>query len=283
MNCPIAMWLGYFSDLPIRESIARLAAAGFTVGDLSDEHTPELMSQPDPVSAARDLRAYADDLGFSIPQGHLSFKQGLCTPEAVDLLKREIDMFAALGTTALVIHGSGGLELSREQRTALWAKNLGILSEYVEGSGITLCLENLYSLAETRTCADLKAILEASGGKNLGICLDTGHLHLCRRLGYINETPAEFIRSAGPLLQALHINDNDGLGDTHHAPFSALYGISSLRWKEVMQALHDIDYRGIFDLELLAEGYGPLPIRTAKLAYLRTLSDYLLSPEFLNM
>lgn len=279
MSCHLCMCLSYYADLSARDAIAQLAAAGITRGDLADDHVPELMAQPDPVAAARDLRAYAADLGFSLSQGHLSFNQGLCTPEAVDQLKRELDMFAALGTTVTVIHGGGGLDLEPEQRTALWSENLGILSRHVEGTGITICLENLYALPENRSSASLKAIVEAAGGKNLGLCLDTGHLHFCNKQGRTDETPAQYIRSAGPLLRALHIADNDGLGDTHQLPYSARYGVD---WVDVMTALKEIGFDGLFDLELLAGNTAPLPIRKAHLAYIQKMCAYMFSDEFLK-
>lgn len=279
MSYDLSVCLSYYADLSTREAISQLAAGGITRGDLADDHVPECMAQPDLIAAAKDLRAYAADLGFRLPQGHLSYKQGLCTPEAVDQLKRELDMFAALGTTITVIHGGGGLDLEPERRTALWSENLGILSRHVEGTGITICLENLYALPENRSSASLKAIVEAAGGKNLGLCLDTGHLHLCNKLGHTDETPAQYIRNAGSLLRALHITDNDGLGDTHQLPFGTRYGVD---WVAVMTALKEIGFDGLFDLELLAGNTAPLPIRKENLAYIQRICAYMFSAEFLQ-
>ena len=62
-------------------------------------------------------------------------------------------------------------------------------------------------------------------------------------------------------------------------PFSARYGID---WKEVMQALREVDYQGLFNLEIIGERNAPMPIKRAKLAFIRTMCDYMLSDAFIN-
>lgn len=62
-------------------------------------------------------------------------------------------------------------------------------------------------------------------------------------------------------------------------PFSAGYGID---WKAVLQALQDVNYRGIFNLEILGERYAPMPIKRAKLQFIRAMCDCMLSDEFLK-
>jgi len=83
---------------------------------------------------------------------------------------------------------------------------------------------------------------------------------------------------AGELLQALHIVDNNGIDDTHQMPFSTRYGVD---WKEVVAALNDAGYKGLFNLEILGERNAPMVIKEAKLAFIRTMCDYMLSDEFL--
>jgi sugar phosphate isomerase/epimerase len=279
MKIPASVWIDYFKELPVERAIEELSAAGFTHGELSIEHLAQLMAKPDPVATGRALNAVAVENGYTIPQGHLSFHGGLVDDSALERLMPELDLFAAAGIGKAVLHTNGGENLPDEVRYERWIHNIRKLSEYVEGTGVTLCLENLGSVPQCRSVHQLKCIIHDAGKKNLAICLDTGHLHLsnCKKL--LHQSQREFILSAGPLLQALHITENNGLGDTHQMPFSARTGID---WKEVIQALHDVNYKGLFNLEILGERNAPMPIKRAKLEFIRVMCTHMLSDEFLS-
>lgn len=279
MRYPVSVWIDYWEHVSVEESITRLHKAGFTHGELSIIHLPQIMAKPDPVKAGLELKKFTDDLGFTVPQGHTSFTEGLVGPAALERLKPEMDMFAAWGIQKAVVHVNGGKDMTdTEARYAAWIENLRALSAYVEGTGVTLCLENLNSVAETRSAENLLKIIKDAGDKNLGICLDTGHLHLSNTKGTTNETHGDFIRNVGSYLQALHIVDNNGEKDTHQMPFSARTGVD---WVDVMKGLRDVDYKGLFNLEILGERGGNDTIREAKLAFIKTMCEQMLSDEFI--
>jgi len=284
MKYPVSVWIDYYEELPVEESIKLLSGAGFTHGELSIVHLTQLMEKSDPVAAGKALKATADSYGYSIPQGHLSFLEergfpgGLVEDGALERLKPELDMFAAAGISKAVLHLGGGKELPKEERYARWVKYVSILSRYVEGTGVTLCLENLPSIAPTRTAQSLLNFISDAGDKNLAICLDTGHLHLTNTRGDTNQSHGDFIRAAGSYLQALHIVDNNGEKDTHQMPFSARTGVD---WVDVMKGLNDIDYKGLFNLEILGERGGNPAIKAAKLAFIKTMCREMLSDEFI--
>ena len=278
MKLSVSVWLGYFNELPVESAIAKLSKAGFDHGELSLGHLDQLMKTNNPEVSGNFLRQCADSYGYSIPQGHLSFIGGLCDDSAMERLKPELDMFASAGIRKAVLHANGGPELTDEERYDRWVHYIRKLSEYVEGSGVTLCVENMFTVPQCRTATQIKSIIKDAGNKNLAICLDTGHLHLSRATKVTEQTHREFILEAGNLLQALHIADNNGVADTHQMPFSARYGVD---WKEVMSALGDADYKGLFNLEILGERNAPMAIKEAKLAFIRTACDYMLSEEFL--
>ena len=284
MKYPVSVWIDYYEELPVEQAIALLAKAGYTHGELSIVHLTQLMEKSDPVAAGKALKATADSYGYSIPQGHLSFLEergfpgGLVEDGALERLKPELDMFAAAGISKAVLHLGGGKELPEEERYARWVKYVSILSRYVEGTGVTLCLENLPSIAPTRTAQSLLNFISDAGDKNLAICLDTGHLHLTNTRGDTNQSHGDFIRAAGSYLQALHIVDNNGEKDTHQMPFSARTGVD---WVDVMKGLNDIDYKGLFNLEILGERGGNPAIKAAKLAFIKTMCREMLSDEFI--
>lgn len=279
LKCPVAVWMDYYDDLSAEKAIARLAKAGFTHSELSLTHLKQLKNRNHPAEAGKFLRQAADGEGFSVSQGHLSFLGGLCDDSAMERLMPELEMFAAAGIQKAILHLNGGKDLSDEERYDRWIGYVRKLSEFVEGTGVTLCLENMYSIAQCRSVSQLKTVIRDAGGKNLAICLDTGHLHLSRAYQLTEDTHRSFILEAGDLLQAMHITENNGIGDTHQMPFSSRYGID---WVEVMTALRELDYKWLFNLEVLGERIAPLPIRDAKLTYLRAMSNYLISEEFLT-
>ena len=234
MRFPVSVWLDYYEELPVEEAITLLSAAGFTHGELSLTHLAEIMKKDAPAAAGKALRQFADSKGYTIPQGHLSFIGGLCDDAAFERLKPELDMFAAAGIGKAILHTNGGKGLTDEERYDLWVHYVRKLSEYVEGTGVTLCIENMFSVPQCSNANQIKSIIKDAGGKNLAICLDTGHLHLSRVNKLTEQSHREFILEAGDLLQALHITDNNGVADTHQMPFSARYGVD---WKEVVAAL----------------------------------------------
>ena len=71
-------------------------------------------------------------------------------------------------------------------------------------------------------------------------CIDVGHASL------VGWEPEDFIRGMKKgVTQALHIQDNDYLGDRHMLPFTA-----NLKWHNIMSALKDIEYDGELNFEI---------------------------------
>lgn len=280
MKYPASLWFDYFWEFSAEEAIARLSGAGFTHGEISLTHLARLMKKGNPGATGKALRDCADSNGFVIPQGHLSFKGGLCDDAAMERLMPELELFAAAGIGKAILHVNGGNELPEQERYYRWIHYIRKLSDFVDGSGVTICVENMYTLSHCRTATQTKSIIKDAGGKNLAICLDTGHLHLARAQNVTEQSHREFILEAGDLLQALHITENNGVADTHQMPFSARYGVN---WTEVMVALKEIDYQGLFNLEILGERNAPLAVKEAKLTFIRAMCDYMLSEEFLRM
>ena len=268
-----SVWTGYYTGLPVTEAISRLRKAGFIYGELSFDHAEQLLTEGKPSEVGARLRSFADGEGYRLTQGHLSFMGGLLSPEVNDLQKRQLELFAAIGIENAVLHFNGGKELPPEERFDRRVEAVGRLQSCVAGSDLYLCLENLGSEPVTHTAEKLLHIITCVGGGNLGICLDTGHLHLVNGLGQARQSQREFILTAGKRLRALHITENNGKNDVHQMPYSARYGID---WESVVSALKEVDYKGLFNLEILGERNAPDPIKTAKLRFIREMTGYLL-------
>ena len=143
---------------------------------------------------------------------------------------------------------------------------LKILTEYIKDTDMVICIENLRSDDPISYSADdLLYFINKIDSKNLGICLDTGHLNLTVK------NHAEFIQKAGKHIKALHIADNTGESDQHIMPFSR----GTVNIEEVISEMKKIGYDGLYNLEIPGESHCPLEIRSLKLDYIKKVFEYL--------
>ena len=87
---------------------------------------------------------------------------------------------------------------------------------------------------------DFKAHVKAVNDPYLVACLDIGHAEMAG----LDTTASQMIYALGDALQALHIHDNDKLGDSHQIPFSM-----NIPWDDVAKALKGANYQGYLTLE----------------------------------
>ncbi len=73
-----------------------------------------------------------------------------------------------------------------------------------------------------------------------GFDMTQGHLHLN------GKSQREYILKAGKQLRAIHIADNEGQWDQHLMPFTS----GKIDFFEVVSALREIGYDGLFNLEI---------------------------------
>lgn len=268
-----SIWSSYDVDLTPEDMVLAMERRGLTVCELSDEHAAELLKREGtPAEIGAAFGAYAKEHNLTFPQGHLWLAVRLCSKEvdAVAILKQWFELFAAIGIKNAVLHcdtRSFAEDVTHEEVIAANAEKLKPLAAYAEELGLCICLENLGG-----HFAHLSDLLDVIGRVNspaLGICLDTGHLHIHEK----EMTQEEFILGAGKLLHALHIADNDTSGDQHLMP----YGRGTVDWNAVMRGLNAIGYCDCFNYEIPGERRLPMPVRDAKAEYLKTVTAYLFS------
>ena len=153
-----------------------------------------------------------------------------------------------------------------EERYARNLAKLKVAEAHIKdrGLGIRICLENLGGIAQT--AEELCEVVDQLDPDHFGICLDTGHLNLT------NKDQRRFILAAGKRLHALHIADNEGERDQHMMPFTR----GTVDFTEVVHALSEVDYEGLFNLEIPGESHIPMELRAAKLRYIQSCYDYLM-------
>ncbi len=262
-------WSSFFYEFTPEEAIDLFASRQWAELELSDEHGRALLNRGLPATVGANFKTYAADRGISFPQGHLWLNCDITAPnheEIVTQLKLWLDLFLALDIKAAVIHPGGkAMRDAGASESAVFeqqVKTLGSLVTHVRGTKLSLCLENCKCGIE-----ELLPLVEAVGTDHLGICLDTGHLNR------IKADQGEFIRRAGTLLRALHINDNNGVDDQHLFP----YGSGKVKWEDVVSALKEIQYPHALNLEVGGERHCPHPLRLAKLDYAKRLLEVMIS------
>lgn len=120
---------------------------------------------------------------------------------------------------------------------------------------VGICFENLYEGCFNRmregVCANpedavwyIDTLNDYAGEELFGFCLDTGHLQL------VNRNPYDFITKLGRRLKALHIHENDAIGDLHQMPYT--FGNKSIEgqdWDMFYKGLKDIGFDGTLSFE----------------------------------
>ena len=270
MGQKLSMWTSFLIDLSPEDAIQEFAEAGWHYAELSDEHSKALLERGRPASVGEAFRRFADDCGVEVTQGHLWLTVDIAPAneaarrQAIDGLKRWLDLYLAIGIRAAVLHPGGDGHEDQAARLDGQLRSLADLTEPIRGSGLVICLENCSSGHA------LEPILEQADPAHVGVCLDTGHLNLT------DESQGRFIRFCGPRLQALHLAENDKSGDQHNMPYARG---GCVPWDEIAAALAEISYPGLLNFEIPGENRCPLPVRRMKLAYLKDLAAWIFSSE----
>lgn len=172
---------------------------------------------------------------------------------------KSMEICAFFGCRYLVVHGfklSGNLG-SEEAEWGQTERFLDFLAPMAKERGIVVCIENLYDVlgghvVEGPCCNARKAaeridrFNEKYHGEALGFCFDTGHGNL---VGIDFE---KFLVRLGHRLKALHIHDNDGVGDLHQIPFTftkTRENRASTDWEGFIRGLKRIGYEGVLSFE----------------------------------
>lgn len=267
----LSIWSGYYFDIPPEKALARLKKHGVSIIELSDDHGKMLIEREgEPYEIGKKFAAYAKELGVIIPQGHLWLGCRLVSnPDGVNILKRWIDLYESIGIQNMVLHLDvyNMNEKTIEEIHAANLEKLKDIATYIKGKDIYICLENLFRRGSDHV-EQLLEVIRRLDSNQFGITLDTGHLNIVK-----TTTQRDFILAAGRHLRALHINDNEGNADQHLMPF----GRGNVDFAEVVKALKEIGYKGIFNYELPGEALNcPRPIRDRKLRYILQGYRYLI-------
>lgn len=184
-----------------------------------------------------------------------------------EIQARTIRATALLESKYVVIHPA--MEKRRkfgEFREEMKKTNIDMysyLADYLKEYDVYCCIENMFShdsqtdricptacTTAEEMCDYIDTLNDITHSDRFVACLDIGHANLIRFDGYEKVNPVDMIYTLGDRLKTLHVHDNYGVHDDHMAP-----RCGNIDWKSVMEALRDIGYSGVFNLEADATGY----------------------------
>jgi len=263
------------------KAVAMMADAGFDAVDYSafDE---EFYSDFHDRSFYQDARKLAEDRGLYFNQAHAPFPSSygddVKDSERFGHIVNSMKIASWLGVENIVVHPVQHLDYAtRGIPEKLFDMNMAFyksLIPYCEEYNIRVAVENMWQYPKTvshSTCSrpeEFFRYMEGLDSLHFVACLDTGHALL------VKEKPDDMVRALGKkYLRALHVQDIDGIHDTHTLPY---YGITD--WESLLEALAEIDYQG--DLTYEAGNFFaglPQPLWQDGLKYMVAVGRYMIS------
>ena len=267
----LSVWSSYYYVLSPEDMLLEFKKHGFKYCELSSEHSEMLLERGDAKIVGEEFGKKARENGIEFSQGHLFFwGKRICDPNDRELIKRQIDLFLKIGIKNAVLHcdalkDENGVSPSDDIVREENVKAISELLDYVKGTDLVICLENLISCNAANNVKGLMYFIDYFKSENLGICLDTGHLNLR------DKDQVAFIKTAGKHIKALHLADNEGNDDQHMMP----YGKGNVNFESVIREMKKIGYEGLYNLEIPGERQAPLEVLGYKLEYIQKMMAYL--------
>lgn len=196
------------------------------------------------------------DSGLILNSIHLPFgwRRDFSTRDRVDaqlMIDQTLKTFSIADEykpKAYVVHGACEPIFDNE-RIGVIERMVDSLNQLVRGTTQYLCLENLPRTCVPNTSTEMLFILSQVPGLK-SVC-DVNH--------NLREYSEDYIRKVGgDYIKTLHISDFDYRDERHLLPKDKAEGYEGrINWNNVIGALEDIGYDGVFTYELMSRfGYG---------------------------
>lgn len=228
-------------DYPADKALLRLSRLGFKHLDIAMDYCA--MNKSDGFHSenwkdwAKSLRELAEGEGVKYTHAHSCGDAG----SRDESLFKCFEMCGILGVKYMVVHpiykkSEGIWYVDDEEFIKVNKEALKPLLELAEKNNVTILSENLL-WGSTIHPHSISALVNEVDSDRFGWCYDTGHL---------NSHGVSFRKIIGhrvPL--SLHIHDNNGkYRDEHLLP-----GDGNIDWKDFLDTLHEIGYKGDLVLE----------------------------------
>ncbi len=260
---------GDFKALEIAKEIGA-DAVDFSLDSQSSLNPDSIYSKTEEeiIEYYTKVRKKADELGIIISQTHgrlrVYFADAVKDEAVFRDARTDCAVTRILGAPYTVMHAIAtsvtGPEAESDFMHKLYYNTFSKIIHYAKQYGVKIAVETMGD-APVYGCCDFFGVLsefkkafdritEVSDSKDyFCCCIDTGHINKAMRFG--NPAPQEFIRAMGSSVKCLHLNDNNTLTDQHKPPLTGV-----IDWKEVLSALDEIGYDGVYNLELNLQHFG---------------------------
>jgi len=185
--------------------------------------------------------------------------------EAMDELKRAIDVAEDLPYSRLILHMGGSRETADPRKRDAAFSTLEHLILHAHHAGVTICIENTTS--EMGDPSYLRAFVDETRLSGLRFNFDIGH-------AYLSDFPEDrrIEKSFAPLrdlISSVHLHDNHGEKDEHLPPYDG-----TIDWPTAVQILQSGPQAGLPMVLELKEKTGPdASIAAEQLATARKAMD----------
>lgn len=254
---------GLTNKIGDHDAIKLLAKVGFdaldySMFDILNKNHP--INQDDYREYAESLKKTADEYNIIFNQAHAPFPSYIQYPKKdrsdyneiiVYAIVRAIEVISILGGKIIIVHPISLLNHTNHEQKEFNMNFFNSLLPYCKKFNVKIALENMWGWDETAkkvtpaacsTAHEFADYIDSLDKDWFCACLDVGHAEM-QGTGALSA--AEFINVLGhERLKALHIHDNDKIGDLHNLPF-----IHKINWDETMKALKNINYTGEFTFE----------------------------------
>jgi len=148
--------------------------------------------------------------------------------EAMDELKRVIDVAEILPFSRMILHMGGSRETADPRKRDAAFSSLEHLTLHARHAGVTICVENTNS--EMGEPAYLRSFIDETRLTGLRINFDIGHAHLAE--GPEAERITKSFEPVRELIASVHLHDNHGEKDEHLPPYNG-----SIDWPAALKLL----------------------------------------------
>ncbi len=240
--------------IPVDEMLRQCAAAGFRYLDFGFAELSLVSKRFHSKEWRQEIQEYinlAEELGLQFVQAHATIFDYCNVDKEYDreeeLFLKSIQGAGMMGASWLVVHPSSYLVDGRIHPDT-HQKNVDFLRKYADiaaKEGIGLAVENMWGrtkAGEKPYCLDpveLLGLIEDVNCENVKICWDVEH-------GSIEKLDQrKALHMLGEHIVATHISDEAGEESIHILPY-----LGHADWDEILGALSEINYRGVFNFEI---------------------------------
>lgn len=270
IGCHLSASAGNLNMVKTAESIGANTFAFFTRNPRGSKAKEE-----DPIDAAAAVAALQEK-GFGRLVAHGSYTMNLCTADkdarafAADILCDDLRRMAALPGNYYNFHP--GSHVGQGVETGIVQIADALKKALAPGYPVTVLLETMAGKGSEvgGRFEELKAIIDAAGSDQVGVCLDTCHVW---DGGYdiVNDLDGvlqEFDRVVGlGSLKALHLNDSKNVKDSHKDRHACIgegnLGLETFR--------NIINHPALKDIPMILETPNELPGYAKEIALLRSM------------